>query len=144
MIRATVAHAALLAAMHKISFKAAWSEKDMVETLSMPGAFAFLLEGETPRGYLIGRIAADEAEILSVMIMPPFRRQGLAKSLLEETVKESQKRGVSMIFLEVDAENHNAQSLYERMGFYTVGLRPGYYEDSDAFVLRKDIAEEAP
>ena len=141
MIRATLAHAALLAAMHKISFKAAWSEKDMVETLSMPGAFALLLEGEVPRGYLIGRVAADEAEILSVMIMPPFRGQGLAKSLLQEAIKESKKQGASMMFLEVDAQNYNALSLYEGAGFYTVGLRPRYYEDSDALVLRKDLVE---
>ncbi|GHU05568.1 ribosomal-protein-alanine acetyltransferase [Alphaproteobacteria bacterium] len=144
MIRASVAHAALLATMHKIGFKVPWSEKDMVETLSMPGTFAFLLEEKTPCGYLIGRIAADETEILSVMVTPPFRRQGLGRRLLDAAIEESRRKGASMIFLEVDSQNFNAQAVYEKAGFYTVGLRPRYYGDSDAFILRKDIGNPLP
>ena len=75
-------HAALLAGMHRIGFAEPWDERAMADLLAMPGAFGFLAAAgggdatanTPPRGFILCRIAADEAEVLTLLVLPPYRR----------------------------------------------------------------------
>lgn len=139
-------HAALLAGMHRISFAEPWAEKAMRELLAMPGAFGFLaLEaGRLPRGFILCRAAAGEAEVLTLMVLPTHRRKGLASGLLKHSMVFAAGVGATVIFLEVAADNAAGRSLYSAMGFEQVGCRPHYYRNAiDALVMRHPLSPSA-
>lgn len=131
---------AALAATHAAAFSAgeAWSEEAIVGALAGPGA---VLVGDA-RAFLIGRIVADEAEILTLATHPDNRRTGLARAVLGQFESLAAEAGAAVIFLEVDAGNTPARALYAAAGYLQSGLRRGYYrradgQRSDALVLEK-------
>lgn len=68
-----------------------------------------------------------EMEILSICVLPEFRRQGVAKSLLFFLINYAEQHDIESIFLEVSVENPGAIKLYESVGFHKIGIRKGYY-----------------
>ena len=139
IIQATPAHAAALAAIHAAAFppREAWGEDAIALQLALPGAFGLVDERG---GMLLGRVAADEAEVLTLAVAPSVRRQGLATALLRAARAQVSACGGHAMFLEVAAGNAAALALYRREGFVEVGRRRRYYADaSDALVLRADL-----
>jgi len=139
IIQATEVHAAALAATHAASFppREAWGADAIRLQLALPGAFGLI---EERGGMLLGRIVADEAEVLTLGVTPAARRQGIAKCLLREAkALVGSREGVAM-FLEVATSNVTALALYRREGFLEVGCRQRYYADgSDALVMRVNL-----
>jgi ribosomal-protein-alanine N-acetyltransferase len=133
----TVAHAKLIAGMHHVCFAEPWSEKAMSELLALPGCFGWLaVEDGLPQGFVLARIAADEAEILTIMVLPPYRRNGLAERLLDKVADYAKSQTVAKLFLEVALSNLAGRQLYTKVGFVQVGLRPRYYANGgDALLL---------
>jgi len=92
----------------------------------------------------MSRIAAGEAEILSVAVASAQRGKGLARQLLTLHLRRLAGLGARVVFLEVDEANTSARRLYRRAGFQEVGRREGYYAGRDgnqstALVLRRDL-----
>lgn len=138
------AHAAVLAALHAESFTDAWTESDLAALLDTPGTRALLAsDGGAPQGFILVRLAADEAEVLTLAVAPPARRGGLGGRLLDAAVADLGAAGAAALFLEVAADNAPALALYAGRGFATVGTRRGYYARPggavDARVLRRDL-----
>lgn len=137
MTPAGVAQAPELAAIHAAAFDPAWSAAALAGLLASPGCFAFWRPGE---GFLLARAVLDEAEIITLAVVPEHRRQGLAGRLLAATVAGCMARGVAHLHLEVATDNSAAQSFYSAAGFHQVGLRRGYYENgADARLLRLNL-----
>lgn len=90
-------------------------------------------------GFIVYRIAADEAEIITIGVNPDFRRQGIAAAMVGIIEKTLKNQGIKKIFLEVASNNIPAQKLYENSGFVRVGLRPKYYDGVDAILMSKNI-----
>ena len=142
----TVEAAALFAALHAECFDNPWSAADMARLMSTPGAVALLAseEGE-PCAFLLARLAADEAEILTIGTRPFARRRGSAGALVERLQSEIALRGAHALFIEVAKSNEPARRLYHRLGFAHAGTRRSYYEKpgglrEDAIVMRKDLS----
>lgn len=137
------AYAAVLAAIHGAAFpEAPWGAEAFHVQLEMHGVIG-LLDGRG--GLILLRLAADEAEILTLGVIPRLRRQGVAAGLLKEGLKRLRALGARTIFLEVEVNNTAARALYTRSGFHEVGRRRHYYANGDdALVLRAslDAAEE--
>lgn len=57
------------------------------------------------------------------------RGQGLATRVLAAMAQEAQQRGIDRVFLQVDASNSPALSLYRRLGF-TVAWTYGYWQQA--------------
>jgi tRNA threonylcarbamoyladenosine biosynthesis protein TsaB len=140
--------AAVLAALHADAFAGQstelWTEKSLRELLAMPGALALLATqgGEQPVGFILLRLAADEAEIITLAVQPQLRRQGVARRLLTVGLAKVTGRGAQQCFLEVADTNLAARALYASAGFAEVGRRPGYYRAGagaprDAILMRK-------
>ncbi len=126
-------------AIHASAFSKAdaWSRDVFALQMSMPGVFVRL---HSAGGLIVTRVAADEAEILTLAVMPEARRQGTATKLLRRAIREVTARGARALFLEVSVANTAARSLYARAGFQEAGRRAKYYSDStDALVLRLDL-----
>jgi ribosomal-protein-alanine N-acetyltransferase len=123
---------AALAALHATSFPESWNADAIRELFAGPGVFAFFL----PEGFILARTVGDEAEILTLAVMPQARRRGLGRLLIGAAAHHAQKRGVHSLFLEVAANNIAAQALYQGQGFIAVGRRKAYYGLQDADVLK--------
>jgi ribosomal-protein-alanine N-acetyltransferase len=133
------AHPPVLAAIHAAGFPPAevWNTALIAGHLSMPGVFA-LLAGT--RGMIMARVAADEAEILTLAVAPAARRRGIGAALLAAAAARARDAGAVNLFLEVAQTNAAARALYAAAGFTQVGHRKGYYDDgTDALVLAKPL-----
>jgi ribosomal-protein-alanine N-acetyltransferase len=138
--RATRDDSAALAAIHAASFAPheAWGPDVFDLQLALPNVFG-VRNGTS--GLILVRIAADEAEILTLAIVPAARRRGHARALLLEAASIAVTNRARTIFLEVSVANIAARALYTGFGFVPAGRRPRYYSDgSDALVLRLDLA----
>lgn len=134
-----IAHVGVLAAMHRICFAEPWDEAAMAGLLSMPGTYGFLV-GNVPEGFILCRVAADEAEVLTLLVLPPYRRCGIASDLLRAGMQTAREAGAAAMFLEVAANNAAGLALYQAEGFQQVGLRRRYYGGvTDALVLRREL-----
>jgi len=140
---ATQADASILARIHAAGFTEAeaWGRDVFSLQLGLPNVTG-LLYGES--GLILARVAAGEAEILTLAVLPTARRQGAATALLNEVVLRLAAAGATVVFLEVSVKNTTGQAVYLKFGFAQAGRRPGYYSDrSDALVLRLDLAAPA-
>ncbi|WP_428485343.1 GNAT family N-acetyltransferase [Rhodopila sp.] len=136
---ATEADSGLLESIHAAAFPPAeaWSRSMFSLQLALPNVIG-LLCGE--HAMILLRVAAGEAEILTVAVVPMARRRGVATNLLKEVLFRLTVAAADVIFLEVSVENTAAQALYTRLGFIPTGRRQRYYSDgSDALVLRLDL-----
>lgn len=130
-------------AIHATAFPArdAWSRDVFSLQLTMPGIVALL---DPEKGLIIARVAADEAEILTLAVIPTARRSSVATKLLKQAAHQVAAMGARAFFLEVSVRNDAARALYARAGFVEKGRRAQYYSDrSDALVLRLDLEPSA-
>jgi ribosomal-protein-alanine N-acetyltransferase len=79
----------------------------------------------------------DELHINNLAVHPDWRRQGVARLLLDFVLHEALEAGAREATLEVRRSNLPALKLYEGLGFAVEGVRSGYYShpDEDALVL---------
>jgi len=124
-----------LALLHQKCFPTKpWSADDFRD-LKNSGCEIIMSEN----GFIVYRIAVDEAEIITIGVNPDSRRNGIASAMIGIIEKTLKNQAVKKLFLEVASNNIPAQKLYESMGFKTVGLRPKYYDGVDAILMSKDI-----
>ena len=133
--------AAAIAALHAASFQRGWGEDELHRLLIDRNVVAHRITvGRAFAGFILSRIAAGEAEILSVAIVPHWRGRGFARPLLDLHLRRLAGLGTRAVFLEVDEHNAPAVGLYRKAGFYEVGRRRGYYDSgATALVLRRDL-----
>ena len=82
----------------------------------------------------------DEIHINNLAVAPPYRRAGVASSLLTHTIGEGARLGAVRATLEVRRSNEPARRLYEQFGFSVKGIRRAYYTKpvEDAIVLSRE------
>jgi len=121
----------LVAALHAACFSEGWTAASIGALLAGPGAFGLLAasDGE-PAGFILVRPAADEAEILSLAVLPAWRRRGLGRRLLAAALERLVAAGTRRLLLEVAEDNVAARKLYQAAGLIPVGRRPGYYRSA--------------
>ena len=97
-------------------------------------------------GALLGwagvRVVADEAEILTVGVVPAARRRGIApRAAGGPARRRGRGRGARDVYLEVRIDNDAARSLYASEGFAELGVRRGYYDHGrvDAVVMHRRV-----
>jgi [ribosomal protein S18]-alanine N-acetyltransferase len=135
------ADAAAIAALHKASFQRGWGEEEVFRLLIEKNVVAHrAMIGRAMAGFILSRLAAGEAEILSIAVAPKHRGRGLARPLLDLNLRRLAGLGARTVFLEVDEHNAPARALYRRAGFSDVGRRQSYYQSgAAALVLRRDL-----
>jgi ribosomal-protein-alanine N-acetyltransferase len=135
------ADAAAIAALHGVSFRRGWGEDEILRLLLERNVVTQrMMAGGKLIGFIMSRLAAGEAEILSVAIASAWRGRGLSRQLLDLHLRRLAGLGVHAVYLEVGEHNAPACRLYRRAGFREVGRRQGYYEDgATALVLRRDF-----
>ena len=159
-----------LACIHAeaMTVPAPWGEKDFADLFATPGIFLTLtpssgqkypggsVRGAKPpsplatakaaqhlKGFALGRIILDEAELLTLAIDPAHQRQGLGRCTLAEFEATARDKGAGLAHLEVAATNQAARTLYDSAGWTQTGTRPAYYKAHpsriDAILMSKRL-----
>jgi ribosomal-protein-alanine N-acetyltransferase len=151
----TPAHSHAVAALHRLIFprprERPWSSDEFSALLATPGCFGHVLvdsADDRPCGLILLRVAADEAEILTIGVLPERRRRRGAARLLDRAMAECATRGARVLFLDVADDNEAARRFYARQGFSEIGTRPSYYARGAAapvaaLVMRRELSREA-
>jgi ribosomal-protein-alanine N-acetyltransferase len=146
-------HAAELAELHARLFPKAWDGPSFQRLLAHPGSTSFLARvGQPPKskaetvGFILGQLAADEAEILTLGVRADRQRHGIARRLVEALARAARKAEARRLHLEVGRNNAPALALYKKLGFQESGRRKGYYEQpgspaEDAVALTLVLAD---
>ncbi len=135
--------AAWLAPLHRACFPdEPWPADAWRTLLGQPGVGgAAAVEVGEPTGFVLWRCVAEEAEILTLGVVPEHRGNGCGHGLVDHATA-ALPPAVTAIFLEVATDNRPARSLYAGRGFRPVGARPAYYRRPggavDALLLRLD------
>lgn len=138
------------AAIHSACFSSSWSDGELHALLVQDTVFGFVARQNNASvrpatgGFLLARVAAGEAEILTIAVEPRFLRLGLGWRLMRAGLREAQDRAAESMFLEVDQGNAAALGFYRKLGFSKVGERRAYYQDAagaktTALVMRLDL-----
>ena len=132
----------VLAILQESPEAAAWPQESLLQLESV-GQSAWVAERDgVIAGFLIGRSAADEFEILNMAVAGKHRRRGIGSKLLESALHFAREAGVVRVYLEVRASNEPAIALYKRHGFSECGRRARYYRNpvEDANLLSVRLA----
>jgi [ribosomal protein S18]-alanine N-acetyltransferase len=120
----------------------AWTRQELAELVASPGVAGWTVQsGDSAVGLALCRIAADEAELLTIAVVPSCRRCGAGRCLLEAVIAHARAGGARAVFLEVAADNPAALALYRQAAFDAIGERKAYYRRGeghlvDAVVMR--------
>ena len=88
--------------------------------------------------FLIVLKGIDSLDIEVIYVQEDSRRKGIATNLLFFLIN-NYATDKKAIFLEVAVNNNKAIALYKKMEFEIVHVRKKYYENIDAYVMRKVI-----
>jgi len=122
-----------------------WSQAQFKEEIAGLGGtrqFILALKGGSIIGYagIMVVAAGVPADLLTIAILPDFRRQGLAQAMLAELESWAKIKGATEVILEVDTKNESAISLYKLVGYEEISTRANYYAlGVDALIMRKDL-----
>ncbi|MBO42316.1 MAG: hypothetical protein CMM28_01185 [Rhodospirillaceae bacterium] len=136
----------ILAEIFGQSFDEPWPLASIKNLMAPTGCWALIAEFANdeilyPCGFALARAVGEEAELLSMGVIPEFRRRGVASSIMRALASQALHRGARAIFLEVGVDNFPAKHLYRMSGYVEVGRRENYYRRAnrelvDALVMK--------
>jgi len=135
-----------LADIHARGFDHGWSEDDIAATLAGKGVNCLVAniqgKGATgPKGFMIMRTLAGQSEILTIAIDPDFRRNGMARALMDQAIRQLRSDKISQFFLEVSEYNQAALKLYNALNFKQISRRKSYYSHQPARSPGRDYSK---
>ncbi|SDH59084.1 GNAT family N-acetyltransferase [Roseospirillum parvum] len=138
-------HAEVAAALHAAAFvprqERPWTPGELGDLIVLPGSFGHLAVDATgqPLGFILCRVAGDQAELLTLAVDPAHQGRGLGRRLVAAGLAEAARLGAGEMVLEVAEDNQPALYLYHALGFAPLGRRRRYYQRPagavDALVL---------
>ena len=144
--RLTYADLPQVIAIERRAFPTPWSLAMFVLELSKPSGICLVaVSDERIAGYLVCSRYDIVWHVMNVAVEPDRRREGIATALLDELFSRADEPG-EQYTLEVRTSNDAAIALYERFGFQSAGVRPGYYHDNkeDALIMWRTVAQAQP
>ena len=122
----------------------AWSRGSMRAELGSRHGYYLIAEDSAIAGYagLLAPTGSGQADIQTIAVAAAARRHGLGRALMVALLEEARRRGAAEVFLEVRADNPNAQQLYASLGFEQIAVRPRYYQPDgvDAHIMRSALS----
>ena len=84
--------------------------------------------------------------VMTLSVLPAYRRRGVASILLEHVMKEAEKMGdIDDVYLHVQTSNDSAINFYGAQGFDNKEMIPNYYkriDPPDCYVLNKSLSSK--
>ena len=134
-----------VAELEELCFSLPWSEKSLELLLADKNAGFVVCDRTSGRVVAYGGmvVVLDEGQITNIATHPHFRRQGLGERVVRAIIDYASESGLVSISLEVRESNAAAISLYEKLGFVSVGVRKNFYTSprENGIVMIKSIGE---
>lgn len=135
----------LLAEAELECFSDPWPPQFFVAEILTDGRFNRLLID--PSGVMVAYLFCAwqylDLHVLKVATLPPYRRSGLARRLMELAEEHAIEVGGESLTLEVRTSNTAAIAMYEAIDYHKAGVRRAYYQDGeDAVVMTKRLATD--
>ena len=122
-----------------IQVPAPWSALTFAGFLAARGA---ILTCED-HGFALGRVIVDEAELLTLAVVPESRRSGIARKCLAAFEHNAAKKGAKRAFLEVAETNSAARALYRGSGWIEEAVRSNYYKLPDGGTINAVVMSKS-
>jgi ribosomal-protein-alanine N-acetyltransferase len=121
----------------------AFDEEEFRRHLSDSNAVSLVADiSGTAAGFSIATLehSGREATLVTLDVLPPYRRSGVGSALVEAARHWLLGRGAGRLFLQVDTSNEAALAFYLGLGFRKVRILSGYYgRGKDAYLMRKNL-----
>lgn len=127
-----------------------YSQPEMSRYMKARGAFTLVAETaeSSIAGFILGVAHPRGGHVITIDVLPSFRRAGLGRQLLQAAETRMAVAGARHVQLEAAVDNAGALAFYRDQGYRAVALLPGYYPgglDGWRLVKRLDAeAEPAP
>lgn len=121
-------------------FSSPWREKAFLEELEKDSSYSFVaICDDEIIGYCVMSTVLDEGSLLLIAVKEEYRRQGVAKALINKLYEIATEIKLSFLTLEVRVSNDSAIRFYEKEGFSKVATRRNYYSRpiEDAVLMTK-------
>jgi [ribosomal protein S18]-alanine N-acetyltransferase len=135
-----------IAALHAAGFYRGWPVEEFAAYIAGRDTPIYVACDARRRiaGFAMLRLAADEAELVTIAVQPKWRRKGVGLALLRACFDDLMLTPARRLFLEVAADNPAAMTLYRKLGFAHLSERHGYYPRPDgrpatAIVMARDL-----
>jgi ribosomal-protein-alanine N-acetyltransferase len=124
-----------------------WTMSLFLSELGLRGTRAYFVAkvGRDVVGYAGPMVSVDEGHVTTIAVDPAWHRHHIGTRLLLAVSHEAIDREVNALTLEVRVSNTAAQAMYRRFGFSSVGVRKGYYAETneDALIMwAREIATQ--
>ncbi|MBQ9334044.1 MAG: ribosomal protein S18-alanine N-acetyltransferase [Lachnospiraceae bacterium] len=117
--------------LEQSSFADPWPRSAFEEIVDKRDADYYLAEDEET-GRLVGGCVVfriiDEGDIMNVAVNRDYRGRGIATGLIRYAMERNEEMGIRDFTLEVRVSNAPAIRVYEKCGFESAGIRPGFYD----------------
>jgi len=122
-----------------------YSRRTLKWFLAAPGAECLVAKSEDYPHKVLGFIIAEadgaDGHIITIDIAESCRRAGVGTALLREIEQRLAARGVRRVSLETATTNEPAVAFWQRHGYRSHGVLPGYYLGRlDAYSMSKKLA----
>ena len=116
----------------------AWGENCLAAELGKPFSVTLVAEsGGFPAGFINFWVLRPQVQLNAVVVSAKALRSGVASALIGKLEEYAKKSACCEVDLEVNERNSPALALYGKLGFQEIGLRPKFYNGSDAAVLMR-------
>lgn len=120
-----------------------WSKESLLHDISESDIAIVVVaeEDEEILGYADVWNIAGEGQLNNIAVFSRARGRHIGQALMETLFDILNQVGSVEMSLEVRKSNIVARTMYEKLGFISLGIRPGYYEDNneDAIIYRKEL-----
>jgi ribosomal-protein-alanine N-acetyltransferase len=113
----------LIGQIDQAAFTAPWAyaRRELIYLL-MSSSHSIVAElGSQPVGYAISDVKAGIGQVIRLAVLPSVQGQGVGQLMLVDAVNACHAAGATLISLNTQASNANAQHLYEATGFRRSG-----------------------
>lgn len=124
--------------LERASFTLPWTKADFANLVDKQDSLYLVAEVE---GQVAGCLGvtniSGEGDINNVAVAPKYRGRGIAQAMMRELLQRGEQMGITDFTLEVRVSNGAAIHIYEKLGFVSEGIRPGFYDKpkEDAMIM---------
>ena len=115
-----------------------WPFSAFESHVDAPGFLVATVDGRLA-GYVVGSVEdsfpGPRGHIKDLAVHPDYRRRGIARRLLSESLRRLRAEGAIGAMLEVRPSNESAIALYRTVGFEAMRIREHYYQDGEAALV---------
>ena len=131
-----------VAELEELCFSLPWSKKALELLCNGENVGFVALDGEKRVVAYGGMVCVlDEGQITNIAVHPDFRRRKIGEQIVSALLGYGEEKGISLYSLEVRESNQAAISLYQKLGFISVGNRKNFYSNptENAIIMIKNI-----